>query len=153
MPRWPDVHALAATAPTPHPLFKRFDRPMCGILVHVHIGAVVAVEAINCNRMDAVLAHVGEVHRGGQLFACSLIMEASCCSKSDSFRSSCARRASASLAFMLRLRKAVAMFLCLTTARTAFATRASASARRCKYFTPIAMRLCTSKAPKQNESC
>ena len=79
---------------------------------------------------------------GGQLFACSLIMEASCCSKSDSFRSSCARRASASLAFVLRLRKAVAMFLCLTTARTAFATRASASARRCKYFPPAAVRSC-----------
>jgi hypothetical protein len=117
------VHSAAAA---PHPPFKRFDRPVRRILVHVHVRAVVAVEAINCNRMDAVLA----CWRGpsGWWFLCSLIMEASSCSKSDSFRSSCARRSSASLAFMLRLRKAFATLLCLTTARPAFATRASASA-------------------------
>ena len=62
MPRRPDVHSLATAAAAPHPLFKRFDRPMCWILVHIHIGTVVAVEAINCNRIDTILSHVGEVH-------------------------------------------------------------------------------------------
>jgi len=36
---------------------------MCRILVHIHVGSVIAVEAIDRNRVDPVRAHVGEVHR------------------------------------------------------------------------------------------
>ena len=37
MPRWTDMHPLAATAAADHATFKGFDRPMCRVTVNVHV--------------------------------------------------------------------------------------------------------------------
>ena len=49
MPRWTDIHPLAATAAADHATFKGFDRPMGRVIVNVHVGLAIAVEAMNLN--------------------------------------------------------------------------------------------------------
>ena len=63
IPRRPDVNPPTLAGPTHHPPLEGFHRQVAREIINVHVGSAIAVEAVNRNRTDPVLSHVGEVHR------------------------------------------------------------------------------------------
>jgi hypothetical protein len=63
IPRGPDVNLPTFAGPTHHPSLEGFHQQVARKIINVYVGSAIAVEAVNRNRTDPVLSHVGEVHR------------------------------------------------------------------------------------------
>ena len=63
IPRRPDVNPPTLAGAAHHPPLEGFHRQIARKIINVHVCSAIAVEAVNRNRTDSFLSHVGEVHR------------------------------------------------------------------------------------------